>query len=106
METGRDLRLLPELERVAGQGSDPAPWYCERVREAVDAALTEKQREVVELYFFQGWTEDAIAAHLGVRQQVVHKRLHGVRRDGRDIGGALRKLHHALEPLARMLRWA
>lgn len=80
------------------------PWFADRVRGAL-ASLTPKQREVVEHYYLLGQTEREIAAELGIAQQVVHKRLHGVTRDGRCIGGALRRLHTELEPLARMLGW-
>lgn len=71
------------------------------VRRAVEEALSPKQREVVEAYFFEGLSEPEIARQLGIAQQVVHKRIHGVRRDGRAIGGALRKLAEALAPLVR-----
>jgi len=71
------------------------------VRRAVEEALSPKQREVVVAYFFEGLSEPEIARQLGIAQQVVHKRIHGVRRDGRAIGGALRKLAEALAPLVR-----
>jgi RNA polymerase sigma factor (sigma-70 family) len=67
-----------------------------RVRAAVASALTRKQREVVEAYFFEGLSQPEIARRLGVSQQVVHKRLYGVVRDGRPIGGALRRLRAVL----------
>lgn len=68
------------------------------VRDAIASALTEKQREVVEAHFFEGRSEGQIAAELGITQQVVHKRLYGVVRDGHRIGGALRRLRAALAP--------
>ncbi len=95
----------PDVDRRPHSAAVASPWFCDRVREVVETCLTDKQREVVELHFFMGWTEDRIASHLGIRQQVVHKRLHGVRRHGRHVGGAMRKLRHALLPLARTLRW-
>lgn len=71
------------------------------VRRAVEEHLSEKQREVIEAYFFEGLSEPQIARRLGIRQQVVHKRIHGIRRDGRRIGGALRRLEIPLAGLAR-----
>jgi DNA-directed RNA polymerase specialized sigma24 family protein len=68
------------------------------VREAVATALTAKQREVVEACFFQGLSQGEIARRLGVAQQVVQKRLYGVERGGRRIGGAMARLHQALAP--------
>ena len=63
---------------------------------AIEQALTQKQRDVVELFFFEGLSQGEIARRLGVRQQVIHKRIYGVRRRGRMIGGALERLRKAL----------
>lgn len=60
------------------------------------AALTPKQREAVELHFFEGLSQGAIARRLGISQQVIQKRLHGVQRRGRRIGGALPRLRSVL----------
>lgn len=69
------------------------------VRAALDRALTAKQREAVELFFFEGLSQSAIARRLGVSQQVIQRRLHGARRRGAIIGGALPRLRAALAPL-------
>jgi DNA-directed RNA polymerase specialized sigma24 family protein len=69
------------------------------VREAVASALTDKQREVVEACFFLGLSQGQVARQLGIAQQVVNKRLYGVDRGGRRIGGAIARLHEALAPL-------
>lgn len=81
-------------------------WGCEvgepiderdaLVRRAVVEALSQKQREVVEAFFFEGLSQGDIARKLGISQQVVHKRIYGVRRRGKQIGGALRRLHTVL----------
>jgi len=69
------------------------------VRSAVEQALTPKQREAVELFFFEGLSQSEIARQLGVSQQVVQKRLYGVRRRGVVIGGALARLREVLAPV-------
>ena len=79
----------------------PRPERDARVREAVASCLSDKQREVVEAYFFEGLSQSEIARRLGVRQQVVHKRIYGARRNGRVVGGALKRLAEALAPLVR-----
>ena len=61
--------------------------------------LTPKQQLILQLYFFDEMSQEDIAAKLGVAQQVVSKHLFGVVRDGKKIGGALRKLEKALEAL-------
>lgn len=78
---------------LAGEGPDDAG---EGLREALARALTEKQREVVEMHFFEGLSQGEIARRLGVSQQVVQKRLYGDRRAGKLVGGALPRLREAL----------
>jgi len=72
----------------------------EAVREALEL-LTFKQRQAVELFFFEGLSQGDIARRLGVSQQVISRRLYGDRRAGRQVGGALAKLRAALEPLVQ-----
>ncbi|MGZ3417483.1 MAG: sigma factor-like helix-turn-helix DNA-binding protein [Polyangiales bacterium] len=71
------------------------------VRHAVSTALTEKQREAVEMFFFEGLSQSEIARRLGVSQQVIQKRLYGVSRRGVIVGGAVAKLREALAHLVR-----
>lgn len=68
----------------------------ELVREIVRSSLTTKQREAVELHFFEGLSQSEIARRLGISQQVVQKRIFGAVRGGATIGGALAKLRAAL----------
>lgn len=62
------------------------------VREAMIEALSERQREVVELYFFQRLNQREIAEHLGISQQSVSEHLYGKMRNGHAVGGAIQKL--------------
>lgn len=64
----------------------------ELLRQLVATALTPRQREIVELSFVDGLSQSQIAARLGISQQVVSKSLFGVVRNGRRVGGALRRL--------------
>ena len=68
----------------------------EVVRLAVEKLLTPAQREAVVMHFFLGLSQSEIARRIGVSQQVVYKRIYGVKRNGRSIGGALRKLKRSL----------
>lgn len=72
----------------------------QEVRRALFTALTEKQREAVELFFFEGLSQSEIARRLGVSQQVIQKRIYGTQRRGLLIGGALPKLREALASFA------
>lgn len=71
------------------------------VRRAVQSALTQRQREAVELFFFEGLSQSEIARRVGVSQQVIQKRLYGTPRNGTRVGGAIAKLRIALASLVR-----
>ena len=69
----------------------------------VATGLTERQRQIVELYFTDGCTQAEIGERLGISQQVVSRQLFGVVRDGKRIGGAIRRLRvlceeHGIDP--------
>ncbi len=78
------------------KSSDSA--LCVALRDAVATQLSPRQREVIEGYFFEGISQPDLAKKLGVRQQVVHKCIYGTQRNGRMVGGALKKLRAALLP--------
>ncbi len=67
------------------------------VREVLQAVLTDRQREVVMLYFFHGLNQRQIGEKLGLTQQAVSEHLYGKIRDGHAVGGALRKLRKECE---------
>lgn len=77
----------------------PSDELTEALHKALETILTDKQREAVALFFFEGMSQGDIARHLGVSQQVIQKRIYGTVRNGRRVGGALRKLREALAHL-------
>jgi DNA-directed RNA polymerase specialized sigma24 family protein len=93
-EQGQALWGDREGETAAGETLRDA------VRAAVAAALTDKQREVVEACFFEGLSQGEVARRLGIAQQVVQKRLYGAPRGGRLVGGAMARLREALAGFA------
>jgi RNA polymerase sigma factor (sigma-70 family) len=62
------------------------------LRELVSSRLTDRQRRIVELYFYEGRTQQEIADELRISQQVVSRQLFGVVRNGKKIGGAIKRL--------------
>lgn len=62
------------------------------VQQVLEETLTDRQREIVMLYFFEGLNQRQISERLGLAQQVVSEHLYGKIRDGHAVGGALRKL--------------
>jgi len=67
------------------------------VAEIIDSELTNRQREVVTLYYFQGKTQEDIAAILDLSQSTVSRHLFGTVRDGKKVGGAISKLRKVIE---------
>lgn len=97
--------LAPNLDRFDASsalwstegGFDPrSSALDDALREAIANDLTDKQREVIEAYFFEGASQGEIARRLGVTQQVVQKRLFGAGRGERLVGGAIARLRVAL----------
>ena len=54
--------------------------------------LTRKQREAFLLYFQYGKTQQEIAYILGMSRRVVSQHLFGIRRNGKHVGGAIKKI--------------
>jgi RNA polymerase sigma factor (sigma-70 family) len=69
------------------------------LRELVATRLTDRQRRIVELYFYEGRTQQEISAELGISQQVVSRQLFGVVRNGKKVGGAIKRLRDVCDEL-------
>lgn len=93
------LLITPEDEQAAQEKEQLKEAAVAQIRELIRSTLTAKQREVVEMYFYQNMTQREIAKALGVSQQVVSKRLFGVLRDGQKVGGAMQKLRKSAQKL-------
>ena len=65
------------------------------IRSLIEQVLTSRQREVVLLYFVEELNQRQIGDRLGISQQAVSEHLYGKVRNGRTVGGALRKLRKA-----------
>ncbi len=62
------------------------------VRAIIEDGLTERQRQVLELYFLRGLDQSTVARLLGMSQQSVSEHIHGKTRHGHQVGGLVRKL--------------
>ncbi len=95
LSAARWLRLaaphpVDEGGSALGLACAGALWM--RVRSLIDSELTERQRQVLELYFLKGLDQAAVATLLGLTQQSVSEHLFGKARNGRHVGGLVRKL--------------
>jgi RNA polymerase sigma factor (sigma-70 family) len=59
---------------------------------ALVGRLTERQREAVMLYFLHDKTQEEVAEIMGINRRVVSQHLFGIRRNGRQVGGAIARL--------------
>ncbi len=91
------------LDRLPSSSALWPPWAGPQrgsreveLRRAITSSLTDKQREVIEAFFFEGRSQGEIARALGVSQQVVQKRLFGTMRNNKLVGGAIARLRTAL----------
>ena len=64
----------------------------QRVMDLVNSALTERQQQVVILYYLHEKTEEEVAQIMGISRRVVSQHLFGICRNGRHVGGALKKI--------------
>ena len=75
--------------------------FYEEVRPSVDDfienCLTERQKEVVKLYYFYGKTQEDIAVILQLTQSTVSRHLFGTVRGGKKVGGAIPKLRKLID---------
>ena len=62
------------------------------IRQIIAKELTARQNACVQLYFYEGKTQDEISDILGISRRVVSQHLFGVTRDGRRVGGAINKI--------------
>ena len=62
------------------------------IKQIVFADLTPRQREVIILYFQARFTQAKTAQALGITQPTVCQHLNGKKRNGKNIGGAIRRI--------------
>ena len=66
--------LIPQIDRLINRG------------------LTRKQHEAAILYFKHGKTQQEISEIMGISRRVVSQHLFGITRNGKSVGGAIKKL--------------
>ena len=60
--------------------------------ELIGQALTEKQRQVLFLYYLHQKTQEEVGQILGISRRVVSQHLFGICRKGKQVGGAVNKI--------------
>ena len=62
------------------------------IMELVGHGLTEKQRQVIVLYYLHQKTQEEVGQILGISRRVVSQHLFGIFRNGKHVGGAINKI--------------
>jgi DNA-binding CsgD family transcriptional regulator len=66
-----------------------------KIREIIETRLTDRQREVMGLLYYDGLTQTEVAVKLGLCQPTVHKTVSGnldYKNGGKRYGGAIKKM--------------
>ena len=58
----------------------------------IGEALTEKQHQVLLLYYLHQKTQEEVAQIMGISRRVVSQHLFGIYRNGKQVGGAIKKI--------------
>jgi RNA polymerase sigma factor (sigma-70 family) len=62
------------------------------VLDVIESELTQMQRDCIKLYFLQEKTQTEVAEILGISRRVVSQHIYGICRDGKRVGGAIKKI--------------
>jgi RNA polymerase sigma factor (sigma-70 family) len=76
-------QLLKERERKQ---------ILKELLDIIEYELTQRQRDCIKLYFLQEKTQAEVAEILGISRRVVSQHIYGICRDGKRIGGAIKKI--------------
>ena len=81
-----------EEREIRYRSEDRVTDWMEEIKRIIERELTQRQREAATLYFFHRKTQEEVARILGISRRVVGQHLFGIRRNGRRIGGAIKKI--------------
>lgn len=88
-------RALWKPVRRAADSADRLNQKRELVRALmrfIEQELTSRQRDCVQLYFMEGMSQQKVADTLGISRRVVSQHLFGIHRNGRQVGGAMKRI--------------
>jgi len=81
-----------EDQEARYQWEDELRQAVGRLEHVIEDCLTSRQREALLLYFFRKKTQEEVAEILGISRRVVSQHLFGITRDGKQVGGAVKKI--------------
>ena len=66
--------------------------FMEPVMDLITTSLTQRQREAMLLYFLHDKTQEEVGQIMGISRRVVSQHLFGICRNGKHVGGAIKKI--------------
>ena len=70
------------------------------IREIIASGLTSRQKEIVTMYFLHKQTQVSIARKLGISQPTVNQHLNGKKRNGKKVGGSIRRIRKVIRRMS------
>ena len=67
------------------------------IMEIMENDLTDMQQKCIKLHFLCQKTRDEVASMLGISRRVVTQHIYGIRRNGKHIGGGIKKIKKICE---------
>ncbi|MDE0184295.1 MAG: hypothetical protein OXP71_02425 [Candidatus Poribacteria bacterium] len=86
------LRYQPFVDAHTNEYRAKQQQVLQQIRQIIGNELTAQQARCVQLYFYEGKTQEEIGNILGIRRRVVSQHLFGVTRNGKQVGGAIKKI--------------
>ena len=82
----------PEDQHSRYDREDRVKQLIPQIDTLLNQSLTQKQFEATVLYFKYGKTQREISEIMGISRRVVSQHLFGITRNGKSVGGAVKKL--------------
>ncbi len=67
------------------------------IMEIIENDLTDMQQKCIKLHFLCQKTRDEVASMLGISRRVVTQHIYGIRRNGKRVGGGIKKIRKICE---------
>ena len=85
-------RETEEERQIRYKKEDEKSEVFPLIMEVIENDLTEMQRNCIKLHFLCRRTREEIAYKLGISRRVVTQHIYGIRRNGKHVGGGIKKI--------------
>ena len=97
------FQYQPAVEVYSSEYRAKQQQVLQQIRQIIANELTYRQARCVQLYFYEGKTQEEIGSILGIGRRVVSQHLFGVTRNGKQVGGAINKIRRACRKMGIQL---